>query len=358
MLYHLLYPLHSAYGAFRVFRYITFRAMMAMLTALVISFVIGPWVIKFLKKRQIGQSIREDGPKSHQGKSGTPTMGGILIVFTLLVSFLLWARLDNPFTWVVVCSTLGFAGVGFVDDVLKLKRSNHKGLSIGSKFKLQAILALLVAVVLFVLEFDTRLVIPLFKDASPVLPWFIFIPFTAIVIVAASNAVNLTDGLDGLAIGPVMVSAFTYMVFSYVAGHVELSDYLQIPYVRGAGEFAIFCAALVGVGLGFLWFNTYPAQVFMGDVGSLALGAALGTVAVVVKQELLLVLVGGIFVAEAVSVIIQVVSFRTTGKRVFRMAPIHHHFELKGWAEPKVIVRFWILSIILSILTLSTLKLI
>jgi phospho-N-acetylmuramoyl-pentapeptide-transferase len=357
MLYHLLYPLHAAYGVFRVFRYITFRAMMAMLTALILSFLLGPWLIRVLKRNQVGQNIREDGPESHKGKSGTPTMGGILIVLSFVVAFLLWARPDNPFTWVVVFSTLAFAFVGFLDDVLKIRRKNSKGLSMGSKFKLQVVAGLLVGVTLLLFDFPTQLTIPFVKDVSFTLPWILFVPFAALVIIASSNAVNLTDGLDGLAIGPVMVAAFTYVILAYISGHAEIADYLQVQNVKGAGEMAVFCAALVGSGLGFLWFNTYPAQVFMGDVGSLALGAALGTAALIIKQEILLILVGGVFVMEAVSVIIQVISFRTTGKRVFRMAPIHHHFELKGWAEPKVIVRFWIVSIILAILALSTLKL-
>ena len=357
MLYHLLYPLHSAYGVFRVFKYISFRIMMAMLTALIISFVIGPALIKLLKRFQIGESIREEGPKTHQGKSGTPTMGGVLIVFTMIFSFLLWAKLDNPFTWIVVASSLGFAVIGFVDDYLKLKGKNSKGFTIRQKIKLQFIVGILIATALVVTGFDTSLTFPFFKDTSLNWGWFMFGTFSTLVIVGASNAVNLTDGLDGLAIGPVMVTAFTYLVLSYLAGHASLAQYLQIQNITGAGEVAIFCAAIVGAGLGFLWFNTYPAQVFMGDVGSLSLGAALGTVALIAKQELLLVLVGGVFVIEAISVIVQVVSYRTTGKRVFKMAPIHHHFELKGWAEPKVIVRFWIISIILALLALSTLKL-
>ncbi|MFH1018027.1 MAG: phospho-N-acetylmuramoyl-pentapeptide-transferase [Pseudomonadota bacterium] len=357
MLYHLLYPLHLTYGFFRVFRYISFRLLMAILTALLISFLLGPTLIRILKKYQIGQQIRDDGPKSHLGKSGTPTMGGILIIASLLVSFLLWARLDVGFTWVVTLATLGFAVIGFVDDYAKLVKKQSKGLSILGKFKYQIVLGLVVALFLVVIGFNTELHFPFFKDLAVRWGAWGFVPFAALVIVASSNAVNLTDGLDGLAIGPVMVTAFTYLVISYAVGHAEIAEYLQVFHVRGAGELAIFCGALLGAGLGFLWFNTYPAQVFMGDVGSLALGAAIGTVAVVAKQEFLLVLVGGVFVVEAVSVIAQVFSFRMTGKRIFRMAPIHHHFELKGWAEPKVIVRFWIISIILALAALSTLKL-
>ncbi len=357
MLYHLLYPLHFTYGFFRIFRYISFRLLMAILTALLISFLLGPPLIRFLKKYQIGQQIRDDGPQSHLGKSGTPTMGGILIIASLLVSFLLWARLDVGFTWVVTVSTLGFAVIGFVDDYAKLLKKQSKGLSIFGKFKYQMVLGLAVPLLLVLIGFNTELHFPFFKDLVINWGWIGFILFSAIVIIGSSNAVNLTDGLDGLAIGPVMVAAFAYLMISYAVGHAEISGYLQVFHVSGAGELAIFCGALLGAGLGFLWFNTYPAQVFMGDVGSLALGAALGTVAIVTKQELLLLLVGGIFVVETVSVIVQVFSFRMTGKRVFRMAPIHHHFELKGWAEPKVIVRFWIISIILALAALSTLKL-
>jgi phospho-N-acetylmuramoyl-pentapeptide-transferase len=356
VIYHLLYPLHSAYGAFRVFRYISFRVFMAMLTALLISFLLGPLVIRLLKSRQHGSAnVREDVPERHLKKSGTPTMGGLLIVLSLLTSFLLWVRLDIAATWVVTIATLGFAAIGFVDDRLKLQKK--KGLSIGSKFRLQVSVAFVVGLILVVSGADTQLQLPFTKDFAPHLGWWFFLPVVVLVIVSASNAVNLTDGLDGLAIGPVLVAAFTYLLFAYVAGNYELARYLGVIPVRNAGELAIFCGALVGAGLGFLWFNTYPAQVFMGDVGSLALGAALGAVAVVTRQELLLILVGGIFVLETVSVIIQVFSFRTTGTRVFRMAPIHHHFELKGWAEPKVIVRFWIISVILALLALATLKL-
>jgi phospho-N-acetylmuramoyl-pentapeptide-transferase len=357
MLYHLLYPLHSAYGAFRVFGYISFRALMATLTALALSFLFGPALIALLRKHQIGQHVRDDGPQSHRSKSGTPTMGGILILFSLLSAHLLWARLDVAFTWVVAASTAGFAAIGFYDDFAKLRKKRSKGLSIVGKFRLQVLAGAAVGVLLLAGGFSTELHFPFFKDVTFDLRWIGFIPFAALVLVASSNAVNLTDGLDGLAIGPMLVASFTYLVISYAAGHAAIAEYLQVAHVKGAGELAVFCASLVGAGLGFLWFNTYPAQVFMGDVGSLALGAALGTVAVIVKQELLLILIGGIFVIEAVSVIVQVLSFRTTGKRVFRMAPVHHHFELKGWAEPKVIVRFWIVSIILAILALSTLKL-
>lgn len=356
MIYHLLYPLHSAYGAFRVFKYISFRVFMAMLTALLISFVLGPLVIRLLRSKQQGaNNVRDSVPARHLKKSGTPTMGGILIVISLLTSFLLWARLDVSLTWMVAASTFGFAVIGYIDDYLKLKKK--KGLSIGSKLRLQISVAVVVGVALLWTGFDTSLQLPFVKDFAPVLAWWLFLPFVVLVLVASSNAVNLTDGLDGLALGPTLVAGFTYLMFAYVAGNVQLATYLQVISVPNAGELAIFCGALVGAGLGFLWFNTYPAQVFMGDVGSLALGAALGSVAIVTKQEIILILVGGIFVIEAISVIIQVLSFRTTGKRVFRMAPIHHHFELKGWAEPKVIVRFWIISVILALVALATLKL-
>ncbi len=357
MLYHLFYPLHSAYGVFRIFRYISFRVFMSILTALVISFLLGPVIIRFLKRLQPGSNnIREDVPERHLLKSGTPTMGGILIILSFLSSFLLWARLDVYVTWVVTTATLGFALIGFFDDFLKLSRKNSKGLSMKTKLKFQGLTALAVVAILLLCHFETHLQVPFFKDFSPELGWF-FVPFAILVIVGTSNAVNLTDGLDGLAIGPVLVSAFTYLLLAYVASNEKISNYLQVIPVSGAGELAIFCGAIVGSGLGFLWFNTYPAQVFMGDVGSLSLGAALGTVAIITKQELLLLLVGGVFVLETVSVIIQVFSFRTMGRRVFKMAPIHHHFELKGWAEPKVIVRFWIVSIILALLALTTLKL-
>ncbi len=353
MFYHLFYYPH---GVFRVFRYISFRVVMAMLTALVIGFVLGPWLINYLKKNQIGQHVRDDGPKAHLSKAGTPTMGGVLIIASMLFSFLLWARLDVSYTWIVALTTLGYGAVGFYDDYLKIYRKNSKGLSMRAKLKFQLGFALLAVGALLWAGLETNLMFPFFKDA-PDIGWWGFIPLAVCVIVGASNAVNLTDGLDGLAIGPVLVAALAYIIFTYIAGHSEFSRYLQVRYVPGAGEVAVFCGAIVGAGLGFLWFNTYPAQVFMGDVGSLALGAALGMVALVCKQELALVIVGGIFVLEAASVIIQVISFKTTGKRIFKMAPIHHHFELKGWAEPKVIVRFWIISIILALLALSTLKL-
>jgi phospho-N-acetylmuramoyl-pentapeptide-transferase len=358
MLYHLLYPLKTIFGGFNVFRYITFRSIYAVLTALVISFIIGNWLIRVLVKYQIGQYIREEGPASHQSKAGTPTMGGILIIFATLISTLLWADLSNYYIWLLIFVTLGFGAIGFYDDYLKVIKKHNRGLSGRGKLIGQVILALAVALWLYYTPgFSTTLSVPFIKEYEPNLGWG-FIPLAVFIIVGAANAVNLTDGLDGLAIGPVTIVAATFMIFSYLTGHVKIADYLQISYVRGSGELAIFCGALVGAGIGFLWYNAYPAQVFMGDVGALALGGVLGTVALVTKQEILLAIAGGLFVVEALSVILQVGFFKVSnGHRIFRMAPIHHHFELKGWPEPKVIVRFWILAIILGLLALSTLKL-
>jgi phospho-N-acetylmuramoyl-pentapeptide-transferase len=357
MLYHLLYPLHVSQSAFNVFRYITFRTLIAALTALVISFLMGPWLIRRLTANQIGQTIRPDGPQSHMSKAGTPTMGGTLILFSLILATLLLSDLTNFYVWLVVGVTLGFAAIGFIDDYRKLRRGNAKGLSGRAKLLAQFGVALAAACILYVKpDFSPVVYFPFVKEEHLALGW-LYVPFAAIVVVGASNAVNLTDGLDGLAIGPVMTTAFTYGVFAYVTGNVKLAEYLQIPYVPGAGELAIFCGALLCAGLGFLWFNAYPAMMFMGDVGSLPLGAALGLVALVTKQEVIMVVVGGVFVVEALSVIFQVVSFKLRRKRVFRMAPIHHHFELQGWPEPQIIVRFWIISIICAVFALSTLKL-
>ncbi|MBI5252647.1 MAG: phospho-N-acetylmuramoyl-pentapeptide-transferase [Desulfomonile tiedjei] len=357
MFYHLLYPLGSQLILFNVFKYITFRAIMATLTALMISFLLGRPLVDYLRAFQIGQMIRDDGPKSHFEKSGTPTMGGILILFAMTVSCLLWTRLDNVYFWVVLGVTLAYGGIGFWDDYLKITRKNHKGLSGKRKLGLQLIVGGIVGLALWLdPAFKTTLAVPFFKNVNPDLGIF-YIPFAALVIAGASNAVNLTDGLDGLAIGPVMICAATYLLFAYVAGHLKLAHYLQVPYIPGAGELTIVCGAMLGAGMGFLWYNAYPAEVFMGDVGSLSLGGLLGAVAVVTKHEILLAIAGGVFVIEAVSVILQVASFKTTGKRIFNMAPIHHHFELKGWAEPKVIVRFWIISVFFALLALSTLKL-
>jgi len=358
MVYHFLYPLHTIFSGFNVFRYITFRTICAGLTALLICFFLGPWVIRKLSALQVRQYVRDDGPQTHLKKAGTPTMGGILIISSVTVSALLWSDLSNYFIWIVLLVTLGFSGVGFVDDYLMQVKKQSKGLSARNKLALQIVIALLAGVLVYVNPgFDTRVTLPFFKNISPNLDWgYIF--FAALVIVGASNAVNLTDGLDGLAIGPVIVAAGTYMIFAYIAGHVKIAGYLQVSYIAGGGEISIFCGALAGAGMGFLWFNAYPAQIFMGDVGSLPLGAALGTVAVITKQEILLVLVGGLFVIEALSVIFQVSFFKAThGRRIFKMAPLHHHFELKGWPEPKVIVRFWIIAITLALISMSTLKL-
>ncbi len=358
MLYHLLYPLHTTFSAFNVFRYITFRTIYASLTAFLICFVLGPWVIRRLKRLQVGQYIQEDGPEAHQAKAGTPTMGGILILFSILTATLLWTDLTNGYVWIALIIVCGYGLLGFADDYLMLVKKRNKGLTARAKFSGQIVLAAVAGVLLYISpDFDTRVTIPFFKEVSPDLGWG-YILFAILVIVGSSNAVNLTDGLDGLAIGPVIIAAVTYMIFAYVSGHAKMADYLQINYVAGSGELTIFCGAIAGAGLGFLWFNTYPAQIFMGDVGSLSLGGALGTVAVITKQEILLVIVGGLFVIEALSVIFQVSFFKmTNGGRIFKMAPLHHHFELKGWAEPKIIVRFWIIAIALALVSMSTLKL-
>ena len=357
MLYHLLYPLHTKFSVLFVFKYITFRTIYATITALVISFLLGPWMIGKLQQLQMGQSIRKLGPESHFKKEGTPTMGGALILIAIVVPTLLWADLTNLYVWLTLLVTIGYGIVGFTDDLLKVRKRNSDGLSARQKMFWQLLIACGVGLALYSYPgFQTTLTIPFFKTLRPDLGW-IYVPFAMLVIVGASNAVNLTDGLDGLAIGPVIIAAGTYLLFAYLAGHANLANYLQITGVPGAGELSIVCGAMIGAGLGFLWFNSYPAQVFMGDVGSLSLGGAIGTIAVITKQEIVLVIVGGIFVMEALSVIAQVTSFRLYGKRIFRMAPIHHHFELKGWPEPKIIVRFWIISIILALIGLSTLKL-
>ncbi len=358
MLYHLLYPLHTKLSVFNVFRYITFRTIYASLTAFLICFLLGPWVIRKLTEMQIGQYIQEDGPETHHQKAGTPTMGGILILFAVTVSTLFWMNLTNWYVWILLLVTIGYGAVGFFDDYLMLIKKRNKGLSARNKFLLQTVIATAAGLLIyFSPNFNTLVTVPFFKMISPDLGWG-YILFAMLVIVGTSNAVNLTDGLDGLATGPMIIASVTYMLFAYVGGHVKIADYLQISYVVGSGEVTIFCGILAGACLGFLWFNTYPAQVFMGDVGALALGGAIGTVAVITKQEILLMLVGGIFVIEALSVIFQVGFFKmTNGRRIFRMAPLHHHFELKGWAEPKVIVRFWIIAIGLALISISTLKL-
>ncbi len=358
MLYHLLFPLSSFFSGFNVFRYITFRCIGAALTAFLIVIVTTPGFIRFIQQHRIGQVIRTDGPESHFSKQGVPTMGGILILVTIMATTLLWANLTNHYVWLLLGVTLWFGLIGFIDDFRKFKRKNSHGLSPRGKLIMQVIGAGLVGLHLFLHPgFDGHLSIPFFKDLRPDLGWF-YIIFAILVIVGASNAVNLTDGLDGLAIGPTVISGTVYLIFSYLAGHAVLAGYLQIPFVPGAGEVAVFCGALAGSSLGFLWYNTFPAQVFMGDVGSLTIGGALGTVAIITKQEILLAIVGGIFVMEALSVILQVGFFKMSGgKRIFLMAPFHHHFEKKGWAEPKVVIRFWIISIILGLLALGTLKL-
>jgi phospho-N-acetylmuramoyl-pentapeptide-transferase len=357
MLYLLLYPLHTSYPPLNVFRYITFRTLVAGLTALSISLLLGPPLIRRLTALQIGQAIRSDGPAAHAVKAGTPTMGGTLILFALLLATLLLADLDNRYVWIAMLVTLGHGLVGFLDDYAKVRRRNSKGLPGRVRLAVEFAIAGAAASALYLWsEHGGQVTMPFLKDVRPDLGLW-YIPFGAFIVVGTANAVNLTDGLDGLAIGPIMIAGATYAVFAYTAGHARIAEYLQIPYVPGAGELAVFCGALTAAGLGFLWFNAYPAQMFMGDVGSLALGAAIGTVALITRQEVVLVLVGGVFVIEALSVIGQVVSFRTRRKRIFRMAPVHHHFELLGWPEPQIIVRFWIVSVVCALLALSTLKL-
>jgi phospho-N-acetylmuramoyl-pentapeptide-transferase len=360
MLYHLLFPLHTEFSVLNVTRYITFRTAAASLTALAISLLLGPWLIRRLREFQIGQVIRQEGPQTHRTKAGTPTMGGLLILAASLVPTLLWADLTNIYIWIAVISTAGFGAIGFADDYLKITRRNHHGLIPRYKMGGQIAVALLVGLTLMVLAhynlYSTRLIFPFFKWLIPDLGW-LYVPFAVLVLVGVSNAVNLTDGLDGLAISTFAIVAAAFTALAYVTGHRILADYLLLVRFAPAGELTIFCGALVGASLGFLWYNSYPAEIFMGDVGSLALGGALGTVAILIKQELLLVIVGGVFVLEALSVIVQVASFKLTGQRVFRMAPLHHHFELIGWSEPKVITRFVILGIIFALLSLTTLKL-
>lgn len=361
MLYNLLAPLADQHQMFNLFRYLTFRTGGATMTALLIAFVLGPSLIRWLKSRQRGgQPIREDGPESHLlTKKGTPTMGGLLILIGLSVSTLLWANLANPYVWAVLLVTIGFGAIGFSDDWLKLTRRNSKGLP--GKLKLAFQIAIGTAATLGIsatvaepLTFGVA--VPFFKDVLIQLSWF-FVPFAVFVMVGASNAVNLTDGLDGLAIVPVMIAGGCFALIAYLSGNAVFANYLQIHHVPGAGELAVLCGALVGAGLGFLWFNAPPAMVFMGDTGSLALGGALGAISVVTKHELVLAIIGGLFVLETVSVIVQVASFKLTGRRVFRMAPLHHHFEKKGWQEPTIVIRFWIIAIVLALVGLATLKL-
>jgi len=361
VLYHIFVPLADEFIVFNVFRYLTFRTGGAVMTALVLSFILGPKIIDWLNAKQRGgQPIREDGPKSHLlTKKGTPTMGGLLILIALTLSTLLWANLNNGFVWVVLMVTLGFGLVGFGDDYLKLTRRNHKGLPGRTKLFTQfsiALIALLWAQALSPDSLQSHLAVPFFKDVLIDLGYF-FIPFAMVVMVGSSNAVNFTDGLDGLAIVPIAIAAACFALIAYLAGNAFFADYLRILYVPGTGDLAVFCGALIGASLGFLWFNAPPAMVFMGDTGSLSCGGALGAIAVVAKHELVLIIIGGLFVLETISVIVQVIFFRITGKRVFRMAPIHHHFEKKGWAESTVVIRFWIIAVVLALIGLSTLKL-
>jgi phospho-N-acetylmuramoyl-pentapeptide-transferase len=375
LLYWLLYlKLFHVFPPFRIFRYLTFRTAFASLTALFTGLIIGPLVIKRLREFQIGQYIREEGPKAHQKKAGTPTMGGVLIVISIVVPTLLWADLTNAFVWLAVLSTIAFAAIGFTDDYTKVIHKRNLGLTARGKLGLQILVSLLVAVALIAMQtkgmYSTRLMVPFVKQFRPDLvidrfnnpelwpvAFVVFIGFVALVIVGSSNAVNLTDGLDGLAIGCTVIAAGALTVLTYVSGHATFSNYLELQRMPQVGELTIFCGAMVGAAIGFLWYNAHPAEVFMGDVGSLALGGAIGTVAVMIKQELLLPFIGGVFVIEALSVLLQVVSYKLRKKRIFKMAPIHHHFELMGWSESKIIVRFWIASLIFALFALTTLKL-
>jgi len=358
MLFHLFDSLTSEHSFFNVFRYLTLRAILGVLTALVISFVIGPAVIRKLVAVKMGQTVRDDGPVTHLKKAGTPTMGGALILIAVFVATLLWADLTNRFVWVALFTTAAFGAIGWVDDWKKVVNKDPRGIGAGPKYFWQTLAGFAAAGFLFYMHkspAETQLLFPLFKHITIDLgPWFIL--FTYLVIVGSSNAVNLTDGLDGLAIMPTVMVAAALGIFAYVTGNAKFATYLGFPHILGSGELLVFCSSIVGAGLGFLWFNTYPAMVFMGDIGALALGAALGVVAVMVRQEIVLFIMGGVFVMETVSVMLQVASFKLTGKRIFRMAPLHHHFELKGWPEPRVIVRFWIISLILVLVGLATLK--
>lgn len=359
MLLKLALFLENYIDVFRVFHYLTFRAILGVLTALLISFIVGPGMIRRLGSYKIGQSIRQEGPQSHFSKAGTPTMGGALILVSIAVSTLLWADLSNRYVWVTLLVTLSFGVIGFIDDYKKLVLRNSKGLAARHKYLWQSVFGFAAAGYLYQsasLPAETTLILPFFKHVMLGLGWM-YVLLTYFVIVGASNAVNLTDGLDGLAIMPTVMVGGALGIFAYASGNSNFAEYLGIPFLPKAGELVVFCGALVGAGLGFLWFNTYPAQVFMGDVGALALGAGLGVLAVLVRQEIVLMIMGGVFVVETLSVMLQVLSYKTTGKRIFRMAPIHHHFELKGWPEPRVIVRFWIITVILVLCGLATLKL-
>ena len=347
------------YRAFSVFEYITLRAILAALSALIIALLVGPKMIRWLAQYKVGQIVRDDGPKSHFSKAGTPTMGGSMILVAIAISTLLWSNLKNPYVWIVLIVTLGFGCIGWVDDYRKLILKNSKGLAARWKYFWQSIIGLLAAIFLYMhatTPAETSLLMPFLKNvAIPLGIFYIF--FVYLVIVGTSNAVNLTDGLDGLAIMPIVLVGGALGIFAYVTGHIKFANYLAVPYIPGVEEITVFCGAIVGAGLGFLWFNTYPAQVFMGDVGALGLGAALGIIAVLVRQELVLFIMGGVFVVETISVMLQVASFKLRGRRIFRMAPIHHHFELQGWPEPRIIVRFWIITVVLVLLGLATLKL-
>jgi phospho-N-acetylmuramoyl-pentapeptide-transferase len=357
MLKELLFPLVEYISAFNIFQYITFRAAYAAVTALFISFVFGPRIIRALKKFKLGQMVRTDGPQSHLYKSGTPTMGGLIMILAILVSSLLWQDLRNPYVWLALVSLVGFGTLGFIDDYLKITRKNTEGLHARFKIIGQLLVSLLIVLFLYLNRNDhtTLLYLPFFKN--PVVDLgVLYIPFGIFILVSWTNAVNLTDGLDGLAIGLVIMVGIAFVILTYITGRADFAAYLQIPYLPESSELPVFCFGLVGAAIGFLWFNSHPAEVFMGDTGSLALGGVLGVVSLMIKKEILLVIIGGVFVLETLSVIIQVISFKTTGKRVFKMAPLHHHFELKGWAETKVVMRFWIMGGMFAILALSTLK--
>jgi len=362
MLYHLLYALHGQFSLLNVTRYITFRTAVASLTALFLVLVLGPWTIERLRRLQVGQYIREEGPKAHQSKAGTPTMGGVLILAGILVPTLLWADLTNRNIWILVLSTVAYGAVGFADDYIKVVKKRNLGLTGRRKLFWQFAIGLTVGITIWALaqadpkEYSTRIAFPFFKQVVPDLG-VLYILFAVLLLTLSSNAVNLTDGLDGLAIGTTLIAAAAFTGLSYLSSHFRFAEYLDILHQPGAGEITVFCGAMVGAAMGFLWWNCYPAQVFMGDVGALALGGALGTVALLIKQELLLFFVGGLFMIEAFSVIVQVVSFRLTGRRVFRMTPLHHHFELVGWKEPQIIIRFWIVAFIFALFSLMTLKL-
>ncbi len=357
MLYHLLYPLHDKLIGFGVFRYITFRSFFALFTAMIIYFAFGGALIRYLQRRQFWQAIRDDGPVAHLNKGTTPTMGGVLLWVSILISVGLWARWDNPYIPLLAGTAIAYGVIGFIDDYIKVVQRDSHGLRARYKFPLQVLVAVVVALIVFDgLNFDPRLSLPFVKHITPNLGW-IYIPFAIFLIVGVSNATNLTDGLDGLVAVPSIMAFIAYGIMAYLAGHAAIAAYLNVPFIPGSGELTVFCMAIVGGCIGFLWFNCQPAQIFMGDVGSLPIGAVLALIAIITKNEILLILVGGIFFLETVSVIAQVVSFKLTGKRVFKMAPLHHHFELKGWKESKVIVRFWIIAFILAVLSLSTLKL-